>query len=293
LGLGDPDRRLAAVLALDVVGYSAMMHRDELATLNSMQRLQTVIAALIEGGRGRVFKQTGDGVLAEFGSVLEAFNSARAILAGLDERVSELSVRIGLHLGDLLFVGSDVFGDGVNVAARIESLAPPNTIAVSERAWLDLRRTDAAFEDLGLQNLKNIALPVRIFVHDPGHRGTGHRTSARRASREAALPLVHRELSNKLLLATIIAAAAVASVSRSKMGEGLSAALTETGLPFSAVLSEVGVAFLAPLFIVRFVSSPVLNAPALTLLASSLVMLCCYMILLGNGVRSLGRRWQK
>jgi len=164
-------RRLAAILAADVAGYSRLIGADEEGTLN---RLRSIRAELIDPKiteyRGRVVKTTEDGVLAEFTSVVDALRCATQIQRGVADGnagiVAEkrIEFRVGMHQGDVVAEDGDIFGDGVNVAARLEGLADPGGICVSSRVQEDAAgRLDIAFDDLGKQNLKNIARPVHVY----------------------------------------------------------------------------------------------------------------------------------
>jgi len=186
------ERRLAAILAVDVAGYSRLMGEDEEGT---HERLKAHFAQLvrpkIEEHRGRVVKNTGDGLLAEFTSVIDAVRCAAEIQQGMLGR--ELGVpedrrirfRIGINLGDVIVEEDDIFGDGVNVAARLEALAEPGGICVSRVVREQVRdKFDWQFDDLGEQQVKNIARPVRTY-------GIAFGASSRAAppSRGASLPL--------------------------------------------------------------------------------------------------------
>ena len=160
-------RRLAAILAADVVGYSALMERDEEATYAEFERLKR---ELIEPGlsrhEGRLIKTTGDGALAEFASPLAAMRCAVEIQDHLATSSSPLRLRIGLNLGDVI-VGQDgdLYGDGINIAVRLEGIADPGGILISEKVYSEVEgKLDAGFEDRGEQQLKNIAKPVRAFA---------------------------------------------------------------------------------------------------------------------------------
>jgi len=165
------DRRLAAILAADVAGYSRLMHADEEGTHRRLTQImrRTADPALAKHG-GRLVKNTGDGFLAEFSSVVAAvrcaleFQESVGSLTAEDAPESRLAFRIGIHIGDVIIEQDDVFGDGVNIAARLEGLAPAGGILVSgvvEESVLG--RLDCRFQDEGEQQLKNIARPVRAF----------------------------------------------------------------------------------------------------------------------------------
>jgi adenylate cyclase len=164
-------RRLAAVLAADVVGYSRLMEKDEAGTLAVLRRRRAeVLRPLVERHRGRIFKFTGDGVLTEFGSAVNAVQCAVDLqhdMAAANEGLPEdrhIVLRIGINLGDVIVEGTDLYGDGVNIAARLEAIADPGGIYISGTAFDHVRnKIDAAFDELGAQSLKNIAEPVRVY----------------------------------------------------------------------------------------------------------------------------------
>lgn len=170
------ERRLAAIMAADVVGYSRLIGADELGTLTRLKGLRRgIIDPLIAGNHGRIVKEIGDGFLVEFASVVEAVRSAieiqRALAkeASTEEEDEPIRFRIGINLGDVIVEGSDLFGDGVNIAARMENLADPGGICITRGAFDYVRgKVDAVFEDMGEQELKNIAQPVHVFRHIPG-----------------------------------------------------------------------------------------------------------------------------
>jgi class 3 adenylate cyclase len=171
---GQVERRLAAILAADAVGYSRLMATDEEGTFRTFRALlHDLIGPKIAEHRGRIVKTTGDGLLAEFQSVVDALRSAVEIQNEMAERNGQIAVerqikfRIGIHQGDIIADAGDIFGDGVNIAARLEALAKPGRICVSERVQQDTAgRLEVAFDDLGPQILKNIPLPVRAFHVD-------------------------------------------------------------------------------------------------------------------------------
>jgi TolB-like protein/class 3 adenylate cyclase len=160
-------RRLAAILAADVVGYSALMQRAEEATYAEFERLKReVIEPSVSRNDGRLIKTTGDGALVEFASPVAAVRSAMEIQDGLASRSYGFKLRIGINLGDVI-VGKDgdLFGDGINVAVRLEGLADPGGILISGKVHSEVDgKLDAAFEDRGERQLKNIAKPVRAFA---------------------------------------------------------------------------------------------------------------------------------
>jgi TolB-like protein/Tfp pilus assembly protein PilF len=171
-------RRLAAILAADVVGYSRLMGADEEGTHDRLQaHLRELVNPKIAEHRGRIVKNTGDGFLAEFPSVVDAVRCAVEVQRGVAEREPEvpeerrIRFRIGINLGDVIAEEHDIFGDGVNVAARLEALAEPGGICVSRVVRDQVRdRLDFAFEDLGEQSVKNIIRPVRVYVLRPEAR---------------------------------------------------------------------------------------------------------------------------
>jgi len=171
-----PVRRLTAILAADVAGYSRLMGADEEGTHERLKaHLGELVDPKIAEHRGRIVKNTGDGFLAEFASVVDAVRCATEIQRGMIDRERELPdkrrirFRIGVNLGDVIAEEHDIFGDGVNVAARLEALAAPGGICVSRVVRDQVRdRLDFTFEDLGEQSVKNIARPVRVYrVQDP------------------------------------------------------------------------------------------------------------------------------
>jgi adenylate cyclase len=157
------ERRLAAILAADVAGYSRAMGQDEAGTLAALSKLrQELIEPLVAEHRGRVFKLTGDGILAEFASVIDAVACAIAWQGGM--AADGLQFRIGVNLGDVMHQDGDIYGNGVNVAARLEGLAEPGGICISGTVQGEVRgKLDLAFEDLGEQSVKNIAEPIRVW----------------------------------------------------------------------------------------------------------------------------------
>jgi TolB-like protein/class 3 adenylate cyclase/Tfp pilus assembly protein PilF len=170
-----PVRRLTAILAADVAGYSRLMGADEEGTHERLKaHLRELVDPKIAEHRGRVVKNTGDGFLAEFQSVVDAVRCAVEMQRGMAERNQEtpperrIEFRIGINLGDVIAEEHDIFGDGVNVAARLEALAEPGGICVSRVVRDQVRdRLDYTFEDMGDQSIKNIARPVRVYALRP------------------------------------------------------------------------------------------------------------------------------
>src|SRR5215469_1921781 len=166
-------RRLAAILAADVAGYSRLIGADEEGTLEALRAIRAeLIDPKIAAHNGRLVKTTGDGLLVEFSSVVDALRCATEVQAGMAERTAtapadrRIEFRIGINVGDIVVdENGDIFGDGVNVAARLEGLAEPGGICVSARVQEDAAgRLDLAFEDMGEQQLRNIARPVRVYA---------------------------------------------------------------------------------------------------------------------------------
>lgn len=161
------NRRLAAILAADVVGYSKLMQQDKARTLAGLKSLRTkFIEPLVSEHSGRIVKLMGDGFLVEFRSVVDAVNCALAWQRGNGDTASQtpLVYRIGINLGDIIIDEDDTFGDGVNIAARLEPLARPGGICVSAIVHDQVKgKVEAEFEDMGDQQLKNIAEPVRTY----------------------------------------------------------------------------------------------------------------------------------
>ena len=165
------ERRLAAILAADVAGYSRLMGADEEGTLAALKAIRRELGdPNIAEHRGRIVKTTGDGLLVEFQSVVDAVRCAVEMQRAMAERNAgapaekRIEFRFGIHQGDIIVEDGDIFGDGVNLAARLEGLAEPGGICVSGRVRADAAgKVDVAFDDLGEQSLKNIARPLRVY----------------------------------------------------------------------------------------------------------------------------------
>src|SRR5947199_2220899 len=165
------ERRLTAILAADVVGYSRLMEANESGTLAALDTLRTdFINPKISEHQGRIVKLTGDGMLVEFPSVVNAVACAAEMQRGLRNRNASvpqdhrIEFRMGVNVGDVIVQGEDILGDGVNVAARLESIAPPGGIALSQAVRDHVgKRLDLVFEDMGERRLKNIERPIRVY----------------------------------------------------------------------------------------------------------------------------------
>jgi TolB-like protein/class 3 adenylate cyclase len=194
------ERRLAAILVADIAGYSRLMAEDEPATVAALKGHQAVVLPMVEAYGGRIQDTAGDGVLAEFKSVLQAVECAVAIQRTMVERnvgVSpsrQMRFRIGINFGDVMSDGARVYGDGLNIAARIQALAEPGGICVTALVREEVgARTNLAFEDLGEQDLKNIPRPVQVFrlrLDAQGEPEATPRIAPRRAKRPWRRPVL-------------------------------------------------------------------------------------------------------
>jgi len=173
------ERRLAAVLAADVAGYSRLMGIDEEGTLARLKATRkSLVDPTIAAHRGRIVKTTGDGMLVEFASAVDAARSAIEVQRGMSSQNADvqhdtrIELRIGIHVGDIIIDDNDIFGDGVNIAARLEGIADPGGICMSDDAYRQVRgKVESACDDLGLQTLKNIAEPMRAWRVQLGGHG--------------------------------------------------------------------------------------------------------------------------
>ncbi len=178
------ERRLAAILAADVVGYSRLMGADEAGTISALKALrQDVIEPLVAAHRGRIVKLMGDGLLVEFQSVVDAVDCAVAWQTRPEKNPGEgpggapLKFRIGINSGDIVIDEGDIYGDGVNIAARLEALADPGDVCVSSTVFDHTRKkVRLGFEDLGERRVKNIPEPLRVYrvAAQGGKSRTGH-----------------------------------------------------------------------------------------------------------------------
>src|ERR1700752_3666892 len=169
--LTDVTRRLVAVFAADVEGYSRLMGADEVGTLKGLTERRAILDRIIGDHRGRIANTAGDSVLAEFGSAVDAVQCAVEAQMALADANSSLppdrriNFRIGIHVGDVMVRGGDLFGDGVNIAARLQALAQPGGVCISSTTYEQVRKVlPVAFTDMGLQQVKNIEDPIRVYA---------------------------------------------------------------------------------------------------------------------------------
>ncbi|MFB2604560.1 adenylate/guanylate cyclase domain-containing protein, partial [Rhizobium phaseoli] len=194
------ERRLAAILSADVVGYSRLMGADEGGTLERLKACRReLVDSAIEEHHGRIIKLMGDGALVEFASVVDAVQCAAVIQRGMSGRdpglpaEQRIRFRIGINLGDIIVEGDDIYGDGVNIAARLQGIAEPGGIFISGTAFDHVaHKVDVGFSALGEHRLKNIADPVRVYcvLLDPAHTGKVVFSSRARPRGMALLALV-------------------------------------------------------------------------------------------------------
>ncbi len=192
------ERRLAAILATDVVGYSRLMELDEVGTLVALKtHREELVDPVIAEHHGRIVKLMGDGTLVEFASIVDAVACAVAIQGGMAERNDgtladrRIELRIGVHLGDIIVEGEDIYGEGVNIAARLEGLADPGGICLSADAYRQVHgKVEVDFEDLGERKVKNLAEPLRERAVTGPHPGGDQAAAITRQTvhRRAALP---------------------------------------------------------------------------------------------------------
>jgi class 3 adenylate cyclase/TolB-like protein len=206
------NRRLAAILAADIAGYSRLMHQDEASTVRDLKAHQSVVLPLVARHGGRIIDTAGDGILAEFPSVVGATECAieiQTVMAARNQGVPEhrrMRFRIGINLGDVVHDDTRIYGDGINIAARLEALADPGGVLVSRTVYEQVHgKLPAAFEDTGDRQLKNIEEPVRVYrVQLPGVASTP--TPSRRAATTAR----RRRVVSGVAVALVLIAAAAA-----------------------------------------------------------------------------------
>ncbi len=187
----DIERRLAAILSADVVGYSRLMEEDEAGTLAALKAHRAeLIDPKIAEYHGRIVKLMGDGALVEFASVVNAVECAGDIQAGMAARNADvpegrrIDFRIGINLGDIIIEGEDIYGDGVNIAARLQELAEPGSVCISSGVYEQVhKKTDFVFQDMGKREVKNISESVHVYRVDAGDSSSlGHVGSEKRLS---------------------------------------------------------------------------------------------------------------
>ena len=197
------ERRLAAILASDVAGYSRLMGADEEGTLTRLNaHRREFLEPKIAEYHGRIVKRTGDGILIEFASAVDAARCAVELQRGMSERNEpvppdrRIVLRIGIHVGDIILEEGDIFGDGVNIAARLEGIADPGGICISDDAFRQVRdKIDIAFEDGGDQQLKNIARPVKVYRIQLGESVTRVERASARSNRPSIAILPFQNMS--------------------------------------------------------------------------------------------------
>ena len=160
----EPKRKLAAIMFIDMVGYTALMQKDEVKARELVQRQRDIITPLIESHSGEIIQYVGDGTFVTFGSAIEAVNCAAEIQGHLPD-LKEISLRIGIHVGDVVVEGDEVYGDGVNVASRLEPLAEPGGVCISGRVYDDIKnQRDIETVFLGEKSLKNVDRPIKVYA---------------------------------------------------------------------------------------------------------------------------------
>ena len=193
------ERRLAAIMAADVVGYSALMEHDEAGTLTALKLLRTeIIEPAIDRHKGRTVKLIGDGALVEFASVIDAIECGLEIQRQIEDAANaDLKLRIGINLGDIIMDGDDIYGDGVNVAARLEAMAEPGGICVSSIVHESLvNRIDAEFSDAGRHAFKNIERPIQVFRWPPSSKDDGARATLAKPDKPSIVVLPFDNMNN-------------------------------------------------------------------------------------------------
>lgn len=252
-------RKLTTILASDVEGYSRLMSQDEEATLATLKEYRSVIFRLIDRHEGRVFNTGGDSVLAEFASAVEAVRCGISIQEELRVRNAELDqsrqlrFRIGINIGDVLIDGDDLFGDGVNVAARLESVAPAGGICISESVFDQVKnKLSMGFEDIGPQQVKNIAEPVHAYKLVPTPVAVLEVAQSGNARPSPRRRTVAIALSALALLAAVAVGAAVWLLSptdqteeeldRLMIGVTIEGVTNQSGRAFTIVLKSNGIA---------------------------------------------------
>jgi formylglycine-generating enzyme required for sulfatase activity/class 3 adenylate cyclase len=204
----ESERRLAAILVADVVGYSRLMQADEEGTLARLQQIgASIVDPRVAAHRGRIFRTMGDGLLIEFPSVVEAVLCAAEIQQELGALGAEepperrIQLRMGINIGDVIRKGDDVFGTGVNIAARLESLAEPGSIYISGEAYDQVRDRPFAFDDLGMKAVKNIARLVRVYRVRPGEVSATSHPAPKRQTQSPRLVLIAGSVIALLIIA--------------------------------------------------------------------------------------------
>jgi class 3 adenylate cyclase len=191
------ERRLAAILAADIAGYSRLMGANEEGTLSQLKSIRkALVDPAMAAHRGHIIKTTGDGMLVEFASAVDAVRNAVEIQRSMAEQNTavpqdqRIEFRIGIHVGDIIFDDNDIFGDGVNIAARLEGIAEPGGVCMSDDAYRQVRgKVEIACDDMGPQSLKNIAEPMRAWRVRLTGQSPYAKQSGSAVSQTRALPL--------------------------------------------------------------------------------------------------------
>ena len=168
--MSSTERKMAAILAMDVTSYSEKMGRDEEGTLKHLRACREIIETVVNENRGRIFNTAGDAFMIEFSSAVSALSAAveiQKLIKNRNESLAEneqMFFRIGVNVGDIIIEGENLYGEGVNIAARLEGIAAPGGISISDQVYAEVRRKfNFVFEDKGHQELKNIEDPVRVY----------------------------------------------------------------------------------------------------------------------------------
>ena len=213
----NPTRELAAIMFSDIVGYTAIMGRDEREGLRAVREHREHLRAVLPQFNGRLIGEIGDGTLSSFHSAVDAVNCARELQATLVDD-PELRLRIGIHVGDVVFTDKTVLGDGVNIASRIHELAPPGGCCISERVYEEIRnKPEFHVKDLGEKHLKNVARPIRAYALT-AEDAPGQPLSSRGSAAGDGKSMTKRR---KIVLGAMLIVAVVAAISTSKVAGSL------------------------------------------------------------------------
>ena len=225
----NPTRELAAIMFSDVVGYTAIMGRDEQQGVRAIAEHRAKLRSLLPRFNGRLIGEIGDGTLSSFHSAVDAVNCARELQAALVAD-PQLRLRIGIHVGDVLFTDNTALGDGVNIASRIHALAPPGGICISERVYDEIRnKPEIEVKDLGEKNLKNVSRPIRVYSLQV----------AATVDRDSSSPLLATQRRTLAVIAVISAAAVAIVIAYASRTRILTALKTPASIPTGKVTIAV------------------------------------------------------